>query len=130
MNFLENTFRLWNVTLEPMALMKPGQLKEASVSDAPITPPMMGSRVRSTIGLGVSPRKRTEKRTEKRGSRALIVCVNDTATMPRETLVRRLPSVWTTARGNTARRVERDVSILVPLAINQPKPKMEPRRNW
>ena len=28
MNFLEKTLRLWNVRLEPIALMKPGQLND------------------------------------------------------------------------------------------------------
>jgi len=129
-NFLENTFRLWKVTLDIIALANPGQLNEASVTDAPMTPPMMGKRVSSTIGFGVSPRNRIEKRTEKRGSNALMVCVKDTATMPSETLVSKLPRVWTMARGSTATRVEREVSMRVPLAANHPKPNMEPRRNW
>lgn len=115
---------------DPMALMNPGQLKEASVREAPMTPPMMGRSVRRTTGLGVSPRNRMENKTEKSGSNALMVWVNDTATMPNETLVSILPSVCTTARGSTARRVELEVSMRVPLAVNHPKPKMDPKRNW
>lgn len=53
-----------------------------------------------------SPRNIAESRTEKKGSMALIVCVNDTATFPRLMLVKRLPMVWTTARGRIARSWE------------------------
>jgi hypothetical protein len=54
-------------------------------------------------GIITSPRKIAERRTEKKGSMALIVCVNDTATLPRLMFVKRLPMVWTTARGRIAR---------------------------
>jgi hypothetical protein len=43
------------------------------------------------------------RRTEKKGSMALIVCVNDTATLPRLMFVKRLPMLWTIARGRIAR---------------------------
>jgi hypothetical protein len=64
-----------------------------------------------TIGFRVeqkltSPRKIAERRTEKKGSMALIVCVNDTATFPRLMFVKRLPMVWTIARGRIARSWE------------------------
>lgn len=49
-----------------------------------------------------SPRNKEERRTEKKGSIALIVCVNDTATFPRLILVKRLPNVWTIASGRIA----------------------------
>ena len=49
-----------------------------------------------------SPRKIAERTTEKKGSIALMVCVNDTATFPRLMLVKRLPIVWTIARGRMA----------------------------
>jgi hypothetical protein len=41
--------------------------------------------------------------TEKKGSIALMVCVNDTATFPRLIFVKRLPMVWTIARGRMVR---------------------------
>jgi hypothetical protein len=50
-----------------------------------------------------SPRKIAERTTEKKGSIALMVCVNDTATFPRLMLVKRLPIVWTIARGTMAK---------------------------
>lgn len=130
MIFFENTLRLWNVALEAMALLKPIQLKETSLTAAPITPPMIGISVSSTKGLGDSPRNMKENRTENIGSKALIVCVKDTATMPRDTLVSRLPSVCTTARGAIAVRVSLDVSILVLETANHSRPMMEPRKNW
>lgn len=68
MNFLEKTFRDWKVTLDPIAAKKPGQLKVASEAEAATTPPTMGTRDSSTGMLGVSPRKRLESRTEKKGS--------------------------------------------------------------
>jgi hypothetical protein len=49
-----------------------------------------------------SPRNIAERRTEKKGSMALMVCVNDTATFPRLMFVKRLPMVWTMARGRIA----------------------------
>lgn len=53
-----------------------------------------------------SPRNIAESRTEKKGSMALMVCVNDTATFPRLIFVKRLPMVWTIARGRIARSWE------------------------
>jgi hypothetical protein len=53
-----------------------------------------------------SPRNIAERRTEKKGSMALMVCVNDTATFPRLMFVKRLPIVWTIARGRIARSWE------------------------
>jgi hypothetical protein len=50
-----------------------------------------------------SPRKIAERMTEKKGSMALMVCVNDTATFPRLIFVKRLPMVWTIARGRMVR---------------------------
>jgi hypothetical protein len=105
------------------------QLKEASVRDASATPPTIGRRDITTQGVGnckfhlsgakhesrrilaqcqaengiTSPRKMAERRTEKKGSIALIVCVNDTATFPRLMFVKRLPMVWTIARGRIAK---------------------------
>jgi hypothetical protein len=130
MNFFDKTLRLWKVAFDAMALPNPNQLKETSLTAAPITPPMMGSRVRSTMGLGCSPRNMKEKRTENIGSRALMVCVKDTATMPSDTLVSRLPSVCTNARGATAVTVSFEVSNFVPEAANQNRPMIEPRKNW
>ena len=49
-----------------------------------------------------SPRNIAERTTEKNGSMALIVWVNDTATLPRLILVKRFPKVWTTASGKIA----------------------------
>ena len=92
MSFFENTLRLWKVMLLPMAAPKPAQLKDASVAEARPTPPTMGSRERITGMLGVSPRKADDIATEKKGSIALIVCVNDTATLPKLTFVSRFPS--------------------------------------
>jgi len=102
-SFLLSTFLDWNVTFEAIALQKPAQLKEASVRDAKATPPTMGTRDNTTQGVGNSPRKIAERRTEKKGSMALIVCVNETATFPRLMFVKRLPMVWTIARGRIAR---------------------------
>lgn len=42
MNFLLSTFRDWLVKLEAIALLKPIQLKDASVNDANATPPTIG----------------------------------------------------------------------------------------
>eukprot|EP00951_Prasinocladus_malaysianus_P044663 scaffold580367_cov47-Prasinocladus_malaysianus.AAC.1 len=69
-----------------MAAEKPIQLKVGSLRDAQATPPTMGRRVRSTGMDGVSPRNMADKATEKNGSMALIVWVNETATWPRLTL--------------------------------------------
>jgi hypothetical protein len=99
MNFLERTLRDWKVRLEPIAAQKPVQLKESSETEASPTPTMMGSSEATTGSVGASRRTSAERRTEKAGSAALIVCVKETATAPRETLVRQLPSAWTAASG-------------------------------
>lgn len=70
MNFLEKTFRDWKVMLEPMAARKPPQLKVASEAEAAMTPPTMGTRDKSTGMLGMSPRNKLDRRTEKKGSMA------------------------------------------------------------
>lgn len=46
-----------------------------------------------------SPRNNTERRTEKKGSMALMVCVKETATLPKLMLVNTLPIVCTNANG-------------------------------
>jgi hypothetical protein len=63
----------------------------------------------STTKLGIfklvsltSPRKIAERRTEKKGSMALIVCVNETATLPKLRFVKRFPIVCTKANGRIA----------------------------
>ena len=99
MNFFEKTFLDWNVTLDPIAAKNPNQLNVASLADASATPPTIGSSDPTTASVGASPRNRAERSTEKKGSMALMVCVNETATAPRDTLVSRLPRVWTRARG-------------------------------
>jgi len=49
-----------------------------------------------------SPRKAAERRTEKKGSMALIVWVKETATLPKLMLVNKLPNVCTHASGKIA----------------------------
>lgn len=62
-NFLLSTLRDWLVRLEAIALPKPNQLKEASVKDANATPPTMGTREKTTHGLGLKKKDR-EKDSE------------------------------------------------------------------
>lgn len=52
--------------------------------------------------IHTSARNIAESTTEKKGSMALMVWVNDTATFPRLILVKRLPKVCTTAKGRIA----------------------------
>lgn len=94
-----------------MAARKPAQLKDTSVTDAIATPPTMGTRVATTAMEGTSPRNSDESTTEKKGSIALMVCVKDTATLPRLTLVRMLPSVCTAARGRIGSSVLASTSL-------------------
>lgn len=93
MNFLLNTFRVWFVRLEAIAVLKPIQLKEASVNEARATPPTMGTREETIQMEGLSPKNSAESKTVKNGSIALIVCVNETATFPRLIFVKRFPIV-------------------------------------
>ena len=51
-----------------MAEINPIQLKLASLTEARMTPPHMGSRVRTTASEGTSPRKTAESSTLKKGS--------------------------------------------------------------
>ena len=99
MIFLLSTLRDWKVRLDPMAARKPAQLKDSSVAEASATPPAMGTSDATTAAVGWSPKKIAERTTEKKGSMALMVCVKDTATLPRLTLVSRLPSACTAASG-------------------------------
>ena len=57
-----------------MADMNPIQLKLASLTEARTTPPQIGSKVRTTARVGISPRKTAESSTLKKGS---CVCVDD-----------------------------------------------------
>jgi hypothetical protein len=93
------------------------QLKEASVRDANATPPTIGRSESITQTVGNSPRKIAERRTEKKGSIALMVCVNDTATFPRLMLVKRLPIVWTTARGRMAKSCAPEIFGLLRIPV-------------
>jgi len=102
---LLNTLRLWNVRLEPIADRKPSQLNVASDADASATPPTMGASDKSTRRDGRSPKKAVDKPMLNRGSRAFTVWVKETATLPRLTLVSRLPAVCTVASGRSERRV-------------------------
>ena len=85
-----------------MAARNPGQLNDASVTDAAATPPTMGTNVAITAAEGTSPKNSDDKSTLKNGSIALIVCVKETATFPRLTFVSTLPSVCTMASGAMA----------------------------
>jgi hypothetical protein len=48
-----------------------------------------------------SPRNNTDRRIEKKGSIALIVCVKETATLPKLVLVKTFPSMWIKAKGRS-----------------------------
>ena len=76
-----------------MAAKNPAQLKLTSVMDANATPPTTGTSAPTTASDGISPKNNALRSTEKNGSIALIVCVNDTATLPSETFVNKLPTV-------------------------------------
>jgi hypothetical protein len=52
--------------------------------------------------IRTSPKNIAERMTEKNGSMALIVWVNETATFPRLILVKRFPKVCTAASGTIA----------------------------
>mmetsp|Transcript_22668 Transcript_22668/g.27381 ORF Transcript_22668/g.27381 Transcript_22668/m.27381 type:complete len:232 (-) Transcript_22668:824-1519(-) len=106
-SFLENTLRDVKVTLDPRAAINPTQLKDVSVKEARAIPPTTGMRVATRAKDGMSPRKTACMTTEKNGSHDLMVCVNETATLPRLIFVRRLPRVWTRASGRIVMRVLR-----------------------
>jgi len=116
-SFLLRTFLDWKVTFEAIAAKNPAQLKEASEIDANATPPTIGRRDKTTQGVGSSPGNIAERRTEKKGSMALMVCVNDTATFPRLMFVKRLPMVWTIARGRIARSCAPEIFGLLRIPV-------------
>lgn len=99
MNFFDSTFRDWKVMFDPRAARNPVQLKESSEVEASATPETMGTRDAATASEGLSPRKMKDIMTEKKGSKALTVCVKDTATARRDTLVSTLPTTWMPASG-------------------------------
>mmetsp|Transcript_2810 Transcript_2810/g.17475 ORF Transcript_2810/g.17475 Transcript_2810/m.17475 type:complete len:123 (-) Transcript_2810:348-716(-) len=92
-----------------MALTNPVQLNEASETEARITPPTMGNSDATTARLGTVPRNNQESMTEKKGSKALMVCVNETATDPSEMLVVRNPAECRKASGHTAVQVALEI---------------------
>lgn len=98
-SFLLSTFLDWYRRFDAIALQNPIQLKESSVNDAKATPPTIGTREPSTSSEGVSPRKKAERRTVKKGSDALMVWVKETATLPRLMLVNTVPSMCPAASG-------------------------------
>ena len=55
-----------------MAARNPGQLNDASVTDAAATPPTMGTNVAITATEGTSPKNSDDKSTLKNGSIALM----------------------------------------------------------
>ena len=88
--------RMWRHA--PAASAQPAGRTEKEASATPAT---MGSSEATIASVGVDPRKAQESTTEKKGSMALMVCVKDTETALRLTLVNRLPSVCTAASGRT-----------------------------
>ena len=103
----ESTFLNWKEKFEPNAVMSPPQVKEASVNDAKITPDTIGISAIMLISEGIDPRSQAEKTAVKNGSKALIVCVKDTATDPRLAFVKRNPRRCSTPRGRTCKTVAR-----------------------
>ena len=100
-----------------MAARNPGQLNDASVTDAAATPPTMGTNVAITAAEGTSPKNSDDKSTLKNGYIALMVCVKETATFPRLTFVSTLPSVCTMASGAIALSDSIDSESLFSLCI-------------
>ena len=72
MNFLDSTFRDWNVMLEPMAERKPSQVKDSSLVEARATPPMIGKSDSTTGRLGLSPRNIADSSTAEGGGVGLV----------------------------------------------------------
>jgi len=83
-----------------MAVRNPAQLNETSLTDAKVTPRTMGSKEAYTRGWYAAPGvKILPRTTEKSGSDALIVWVNDTATCCNDRLVKMLPPKCAIANG-------------------------------
>lgn len=101
MNFLERTLRDWNVMFDPNAARNPVQLNVNSDVEAKATPVTIGTKEAATGIVGTEPRKMKDMMTLKKGSRALTVCVNETATALKDTLVNTLPRTWIPASGVT-----------------------------
>jgi len=130
-SFLHKTFRDWLVRFEAMALQNPIQLKETSVTDANTTPPTIGTSEPNTNTEGVSPRNRTERRTEKKGSMALMVWVKETATLPKLTLVKTFPSMWIKARGRIfAYCLGESLGLGCRFSSHMSATKKDPDANW
>eukprot|EP00958_Prasinococcus_capsulatus_P023703 scaffold3587_cov364-Prasinococcus_capsulatus_cf.AAC.3 len=100
---LEITLRLWKARLDPRAHRKPNHVKESSETVARMTPITTGASDSTIRGVGRYPKMTTESRTVKNGSRALIVCVNETATELKLRFVSANPAACSAARGATRR---------------------------
>lgn len=73
--------------LEIIALMKPFQLNDSSVRDAIETPSTTGARDNHRDKGTVCPRTNWVAAALKKGSKALIVWANETATVAKDTLL-------------------------------------------
>mmetsp|Transcript_2049 Transcript_2049/g.5977 ORF Transcript_2049/g.5977 Transcript_2049/m.5977 type:complete len:281 (+) Transcript_2049:365-1207(+) len=96
---LESTLRPWKARLDAMAARKPAHVKEISVTEAIITPATMGTSASNWPTAGVAPSTVALSSTVKKGSSALMVCVNDTATEPSDMLVASSPAACSAASG-------------------------------
>lgn len=100
-NFFDKTFLDWNVILDPNAAKNPVQLNVNSDVDANATPVTIGTKDAATGMVGTEPRKMKDMMTLKNGSKALTVCVKETATALKDTLVNTFPRTWIPASGET-----------------------------
>ena len=86
MAFFDHTARNPKVTLDPIAVKNPNQLKDSSAAEANATPTMMGTSEAMT-GKGVAvPKIICERITLKAGSRVFTVWVREIATAAKDKL--------------------------------------------
>ena len=85
-----------------MALKNPAAQNDTSVALAMMTPTTMGTSDAHTASDGTVPKNNALNPTLNTGSSAFTVCVNDTATFPRDTLVNAFPNRCVVASTVTA----------------------------
>eukprot|EP00951_Prasinocladus_malaysianus_P041396 scaffold487866_cov30-Prasinocladus_malaysianus.AAC.1 len=109
----------------------PYQVNDRSVADAITTPATIGTRVTITGTVGTLPKKMNDRNTVKNGSSDLMVWVRETFTAPRDILVVKKPTMWSTERGNTDSTVRRLTTGACLSFINQLSPmRAEATSRW
>lgn len=109
-----------NATFEDIAVRKPNHVNDNSVAEASATPPMTGIKERYTGNGYTVPETKYTPRAENTGSNVFTVCVNETATVAKDTFDKQCPNACKNAGNvNAFKNVGEGFSNLTSLVVQK-----------